>query len=68
MNKVFYDPETWRVYEDLDGIRIVYENGEKVGWYRPDGWAESEKAEDVLQAGYERDIRADGSVLIRPRM
>ena len=64
---VTYNPETGHVYEDLDGIRLVYENGEKVGWYRPDGWV-SEKAEDVLKDGYERDIRADGSVLIRPRM
>ncbi len=62
------NPETGHVYEDLDGIRLVYENGEKVGWYRPDGWIEGEKAEDILQDGYERDIRADGSVLLRPKM
>lgn len=62
------DPETGHVYEDVDGIRLVYEDGDIVGWYRPDGWVEGEKAEDVRQAGYERDIRADGSVLIRPRM
>lgn len=67
MGKVFCDPESGHVYEDVDGIRLVYEDGDIVGWYRPDGWV-SEKAEDVLQDGYERDIRADGSVLIRPRM
>lgn len=25
-------------YVDLDLIRLVYEDGELIGWYRPDGW------------------------------
>ena len=25
-----------KYYVELDGIRLIYEDGELVGWYRPD--------------------------------
>lgn len=39
-NKTFtkeltYPNEVTHVYKELDGIRLVYEDGELVGWYRP---------------------------------
>lgn len=30
-----YPNEVAHVYKELDGIRLVYEDGELVGWYRP---------------------------------
>lgn len=30
-----YNEETNHYYVDLDGIRLVFEDGKLVGWYRP---------------------------------
>ncbi len=37
-SKIWYCEDTGHWYQDIDGIRLVYEDGEIVGWYRPDGW------------------------------
>ena len=38
MANIWYCEDTGHWYQDIDGIRLVYEDGEIVGWYRPDGW------------------------------
>lgn len=40
--------ETPHVYKDLDLIRLVYEDGQIVGWYRPDGDPEVVEARKML--------------------
>ncbi len=44
------------VYQDIDRIRLVWENGELVGWYRPDGGLDEDEpdgyavmAKDMLE-------------------
>ena len=37
-------------YLDLDLIRLVYEDGELIGWYRPGDAEDAEEAEEAEQA------------------
>lgn len=37
-------------YIDLDLIRLVYEDGELIGWYRPGDAEDAEEAEEAEQA------------------
>lgn len=43
MANIWYCEDTGHWYQDIDGIRLVYEKDpgnfpKLVGWYRPDGW------------------------------
>lgn len=38
MDEYSFNKELNHVYQDIDGIRLVFEDGKLVGWYRPDGW------------------------------
>lgn len=44
MANIWYCEDTGHWYQDIDGIRLVYEKEfgfrfpKLVGWYRPDGW------------------------------
>ena len=40
--------EAPHVYKELDQIRLVYEDGDLIGWYRPGGDPEAAKAREVL--------------------
>lgn len=49
-------------YVDLDLIRLVYEDGELVGWYRPGDEEDAEEAEQNDQAEHIEQTEQNESV------
>ena len=47
---------TQHEYVDLDLIRLVYEDGELIGWYRP---GDAEDAEEAEQAEQTESVQND---------
>ena len=55
MTRWWYCEETEHWYQDIDGIRLVYEHGVSllpclIGWYKPDGWGKPAPVENGYAA------------------